>query len=185
MRRYYYTVSTLPMLSFDGEAPFSLEEFHEMCRGNIAEEDFARLTEVQLEPNTEKIETGESVFEPLAKWWEWETALRNELTGYRSQKLGWEGDAYVREGEVVTGILEVARNAASQESPLQAEELLDRARWDFLDQLETGRFFEFTNLVVYSLKLQLLLRRGLFTRERGEENFQEIYRTVREDIQTA
>lgn len=185
MRRYYYTISTLPMLSYDGEAPFSLEEFYDMCRGNIAEEDFTLLTVADLEPNTEKLESGEGAFQPLKQWWEWETALRNELIGYRAQKMGWEGDSYIREGEVVTDVLDLARNAVSQESPLQAEELLNRARWDFLDQLETGRFFEFTNLVVYSLKLQLLLRRGLFTRERGEENFQEIYRTVREDIQSA
>ncbi|MFO7849139.1 MAG: DUF2764 family protein [Spirochaetia bacterium] len=180
MRRYYYTLSTLPFLLYEGEAPFSLEEFYEMCRGNIAEKDLDILMHAGMEPKKEG-----SAFPPLARWWEWETALRNELVGYRTQKLGWEGDAHLREGEVVTEIFDIARNAVSQESPLQAEELLNKARWDFLDKLETGRFYELINLMVYSLKLQLLIRRGLFTQERGEENFEEIYRTVREDIQSA
>lgn len=179
MRRYYYTISTLPLLSFEESAPFDLTQLYYMCRGNIAEEDLEILMGAGLEPKEY------SSFAPLARWYEWETALRNELVTYRAQRLGWETDRYLREGEVVTGVFDVARNAASQESPLQAEELLLRARWNFLDELETGHFFELTNLVVFALKLQLLMRKELFTQERGEENFQEIYRTVREDIQSA
>jgi len=185
VRRYYYTLSTLPMLSYEGAPPFSIEEFYEMCRGNIADEDLMVLMEAGLEPPENNEESERSGSDALDSWLEWETALRNELVSYRAQKLAWETERYKRDGEVVTGVFDIARNAASQESPLQAEDLLNKARWNYLEELETGHFFELTNLVVYSLKLQLLLRKARFTQEQGEDAFKGIYQTVREDIQSA
>lgn len=183
MRRYYYTISALPLLSYEEPAPFPVEDLYYMCRGNIAEDDYAVLIGAGLEPKLEPDEV--SSLHALSAWYAWETALRNELIGYRAQRLGWETDRYLREGEVITGVLDVARNAASQDSPLVAEDVLNRARWGFLDELETGHFFELTNLVVFSLKLQLLHRKDQFTREKGEENFKEIYQKIREDIRSA
>lgn len=187
MRRYYYTLAGLPMLFFDQTFPLTFDELLYMCRGNIAEEDLLLLEAVSLEPKTAGPQEVRSTFacEALDRWYSWEGALRNELVHLRASKLGWEAERYRREGELETGVLSAAKNAAAQDSPSAAEELLDRARWNFLDELETGKFFELTNLVVYTLKLKILQRRGNFTREKGEEKFGEIYAQIKEDIQSA
>lgn len=187
MRRYYYTLATLPFLSFEDEAPFSHKELYEMCWNTVSAEDMEILESADIEPPHSfwSEDSATPACEALERWYKWETALRNELVSYRASRLGWETDKYLREGDVVTGVFDVARNAASQDSPLHAEELLNRARWNFLEELETGHFFEMTNLIVFSLKLQLLERKDLFTRERGEENFQQIYRTILDDIKSA
>ena len=179
MRQYYYVIATLPLLQFDDKPPLTLDELYYMSRGNIASEDLSLLQTVSLEP-------GETYGnELLEKWYSWETSLRNELIKIRSQKLGIESEKYQREGYVIAGIAETAREAANQDSPLAGEELLNRARWNFLEELEVGHYFDLFKLMVYALKLQLLLRRSKFTTEQGREKFEQIYQHIREDIESA
>ncbi len=187
MRRYYYTLAGLPMLFFDQAPPFSFDELLYMCRGNIADDDISLLEGLSLEPKNADQEEAqpEESCEALERWYTWERALRNELVNLRAANLAWEAERHRRAGEFETGVLSAAKNAAAQDSPLAAEELLDKARWNFLEELETGKFFELTNLIVYSLKLKILLRRSTFTRENGEEKYGEIYAKIKEDIQSA
>jgi hypothetical protein len=179
VRRYYYTLAALPFLQYEDKAPFSTEEFIAVCRGNIAQEDVELLQRVQLEP-------ADPLGNPfLAEWYGWELALRNELVKLRAGKLGLEVNEHLREGEFYTGVFDVAREAFSQDSPLDGEEVLNRARWRKIDEMEVGRFFELSNLIAFSLKLQLLLRKDHFTPQQGREKFDQIYRRIREDIQSA
>jgi hypothetical protein len=43
-------------------------------------------------------------------------------------------------------------------SILEAEKILDQARWNFLDALSFGHYFDFDYLLVYGLKLKILER---------------------------
>ena len=179
MRQYYYVIATLPLLQFDDKPPVTLEDLYYMCRGNIASEDLDLLQTVSLEPSEP---FGNEI---LKKWYAWETSLRNELVKIRSQKMGIESEKYQREGDVVPGSADTAREAANQDSPLAGEELLNKARWNFLEELEVGHYFDLYKLMVYALKLQLLLRRSRFTAEQGREKFEQIYQHIREDIESA
>ncbi|MFW5685010.1 MAG: DUF2764 family protein, partial [Spirochaetota bacterium] len=76
---------------------------------------------------------------------------------------------------------EAAREAFSHDSPLSGEDALDRARWRFLDDLEAGHYFDLDRVVIYFLKLQLLARRRLFTRTRGEERYAGITERIMND----
>lgn len=179
MRQYYYVIATLPLLSFEDSPPFEMEDLYYSCRDNIREDDLELIQSVSLEPRDDR------GFEVLRQWYIWEGSLRNELVKLRSQKLGEESDRYLREGEIVPGIPETAREAFSQESPLEGENLLDRARWQKLEELEVGHYFDLAKLVVYTLKLQLLKRRSFFREELGGEMFAATYGHIREDIQNA
>jgi hypothetical protein len=179
VRRYYYTLATLPFLQYEDKAPFSTEEFIAACRGNISQEDLQLLQTVRLEPADPQ---GQPF---LAEWYGWEQALRNELVKLRAGRLGLEVGEYLREGEYHTGVFDIAREAFNQESPLDAETVLNRARWRKIEEMEVGRFFELANLIAFSLKLQLLLRKDHFTREQGTEKFDQIYQSIRQDIQSA
>lgn len=105
-------------------------------------------------------------------------ALRNALLTGRSED-NEKVSRYRRKGEVwfVTRAEESAREALSSD-PLEAERLLDRARFDFLSELEAGYFFDFENIVVYYLKLQLITRRAARTDENGREAFKASYQNV-------
>ncbi|MCF7913892.1 MAG: DUF2764 domain-containing protein [Spirochaetaceae bacterium] len=179
MRQYYYVIATLPLLQFEDKPPLTLDELYYSCRGNIDADDLALLETVSLEPGAAQGN------ELLEKWYTWETSLRNELVKLRSQKIGVESEKYRREGEVIPGIPETAREAANQDSPLAGEQILNKARWTFLEELEVGHYFDLVKLMLYALKLQLLHRRSKFTTEQGREKFEQIYQHVRKDIESA
>lgn len=179
MRQYYYMIASLPLLKSDSPPPFDIEDLFYSCRGNIKDSDLTLLETVSLEP-------GDSAGnEMLERWYDWETSLRNELVRLRSQRKAADSDKYLREGDVFPGVPEVAREAFTQESPLSAEEILNRARWAKLEELEVGHYFDMVKLMVYTLKLQLLQRQSRFTKELGQEKFGAVYDQIHEDIQNA
>jgi len=179
VRQYYYVIATLPLLQYEDKPPLTLDDLYYSCRGNIQSEDLELLKTASLEPTTTCND------ETLEKWYTWETSLRNELVKLRSQKLGVESEKYKRSGDVVPGISDTAREAVNQDSPLAGEELLNKARWTFLDELEVGHYFDTAKLLVYALKLQLLHRRSTFTTDQGRERFEHIYQHIRKDIESA
>ncbi len=178
MSQYYYLVSTLPLLSYDSEYTISTEYFLEQCEKWLTARDYQILKTVSIsEFNSHK--AGCAL---LDKWLVWEINLRNELVKLRAQKKGLEGDAYLATVPEVLGTAEIAREAAAQESPLAAEELLNRARWSFLDDLEVGCFFTIEKLIIYYLRLQILERKSLFNKEVGSERYKSIYESITKEI---
>jgi hypothetical protein len=64
---------------------------------------------------------------------------------------------YIRQdGESDIAINHFAINAYRATSMLEAERILDRARWHTLDELTLGRYFEIANLVSFGIKLSIL-----------------------------
>jgi hypothetical protein len=176
---YYYLVATLPMLFYESERSPSREEFLELCRTQVSQADFRVLAEAGLLVRGEQA-SGCAV---LDKWRSWESGLRNELVKLRARRKGIEPAGHLVEAEEQLGLPEIARQALSETSPLAAEEVLNRARWEYLDQLETGHYFDLARLVLYALRLQLLERRRLLTdRERGGASFQSQYQTITHSI---
>jgi hypothetical protein len=80
------------------------------------------------------------------------------------------------------GSAELAAEAAGMINPLEAERLLNRARWQFLEELEVGHYFDVERLVIYSLKLQLLERIALHDQEKGREQFEVVFGKLNEKI---
>jgi hypothetical protein len=72
----------------------------------------------------------------------------------------------------------VARDAFAQDSPLQAEDILNRGRWMYLDELEAGHYFDIDRILVYALRLQLLARKSLFDAEMGRQMFDKVYSEI-------
>jgi len=179
VRQYYYTIASLPLLKSDSIPPLDIDDLYYTCRGNIHDSDFSLLKTISLEPG----DAGRVDF--LQKWYGWETSLRNELVRLRSQKRNTDTEKHLREGDVYPGLSDLAREAFSQDSPLTAEEILNRARWSKLEELEVGHYFDMVKLMVYALKLQLLQRQNRFTDKLGREKFDAVYEQIHEDIQNA
>ena len=160
------------MLSYDMENPMSEEEFFESFGQILTEKDFDTLKNAKLvpvgEPQSNKI---------LEKWNNWEISLRNELVKMRASKKGQDGEKYIADG-FETDSLEIAREAFQASTPLDAELILNKARWDYLETLEAEHYFDLAKVIIYFLKLQILQRKLLINKEKGKTAFSEIYTVI-------
>jgi hypothetical protein len=153
---YIYLISSLPMLQFGMKPPFSFEMFLGLCEGKITDKDFFILQEVSL--SAEGRYEG-SALATLEQWRRFDTALRNELVRIRAGRLQREGERYLRrDGYTEPWIARIAMAAHRNPSILQAERLLDEARWRMLDELCLGHYFDIDFLAIYAHKLLILVR---------------------------
>ena len=105
-------------------------------------------------------------------------ALRNALVQARSDNAERVNKS-VRRGDVgYAARAEEAVREAVNSDPLEAERYLDKVRFDFLSDLEVGHYFDFENIVIYCLKLQIIARRAARTDETGREVFEHSYEAV-------
>ncbi len=170
--QYYYTVSSLPMLFLDSEKFMSQEEFFECCETTISEKDFNTLKSAKILPEENP---DNSV---LVKWNNWEKSLRDELVKLRAAKKGVDADKYSSGNAGESGVFELARDAFNASTPLEAETLLNRGRWEYLEMLESGHFFDLGKLIIYYLQLQILERKSQINHEKGQQNFKTLYSTI-------
>jgi hypothetical protein len=174
LSQHYYIVASLPLLAYEMEKSYPVEVFLALCREQLSEREYSVLCEADREWQP----GAKAATAVLADWWRFDRSLRNELAKLRAARKGEEADKHLQGETELFAAQEIARNAYSQESPLQAEEILNRAGWSYLDELELGHYFDFEKLVIYYLRLQILERKQAFTPEKGKENFQSIYQSV-------
>ena len=173
MGQYYYAVSSLPHLSFESEVYPSREEFMQLCAENLSASDL-KILKYMDELGGDAAGSG-----LLKQWFEWNLSLRFELATLRAQKLRIDLEGSQGIGKM-SGTEEVAREAFSQESPIDAEEAIERGRWGVLEELEVGHFFDLEKLLVYGMKISILERKAQFELESGLANFKSIYSAVTE-----
>ncbi len=173
MSQYYFLVASLPFLSYDGEHAAVPEQFLASAREHLTPRDYVIVSSAGIDAPVE-LDTGSAV---VMSWQRFERGLRNELVKVRAGTLESDAAAYVRTDEAGrddtdrTGLADIAREAFGEESPLSGENVLGRARWEFLSGLEVGHFFDLDILVIYYLKLQIVARRRQFNRDDGERIF--------------
>ena len=117
----------------------------------------------------------------LGEYIAWETALRNSLAVERAARMGasapeqWlidleeTNEKYTRQD-----FSEIIARWRQENSPLESEKLLDRARWDFVDQNTPYFSFATDEVVGYALKLGMVDRWNSLIQERGEKILEEI-----------
>jgi len=181
LSQYYFLVSSLPYLLPRSDAPIDYPSFLETCGAHISEKEQGTLEACLLGSGAENL--GHHPL--LDRWIKWESALKNELVLLRAHNQKIEPEKWVRDVNGPAGLFDLAREAVNLDSPLEAENLLNEARWTFTDELGVGHFFDFEALLVYSLKLQILERQRIFTREKGAGEYRKVYDSVVEQISAA
>jgi hypothetical protein len=177
LSQYYYLVASLPLLFYDSENFPSREDFLVTCRQHIGGRHYRLLesaSTTELHPTVPSCKI-------LDRWRQWEIALRNELVRLRAKKRGRDEAAYLLDSRGMLASLAprgIAREAFSQDSPLQAEDTLNRGRWSFLDELEVGHDFDIEKILIYALRLQVLARKALFDEKKGREMFDTVYSEI-------
>lgn len=153
---YHYLISSLPVLQFGTKPPFSYEQFLDMCHHRIPEPDYTLLSSLPQAPEYPAYEKGQKT---IRKWVDFDTALRNELVKIRAQKIHRDPATSLR-GRVFGDPFLATSTAAAMGNPslLETELALDEERWNALERLATGHYFDVDLLITYAYKLLILIR---------------------------
>ena len=175
MASYYYLVATLPMLRFDGTAPFGCDAFLELCKGKVSDSDYDTLFQA--------LHNQASNHPFLKKWQTFDKMVKQELNDQRSRKLSLSSPKYRNDGPKEYRITEAVRLAVGNDNPLEAEMELMSLSWKYLDELAVLHTFDIEGLLSYAIKLQLMERKGLFTREDGNAEFKRLFSNLQSEIE--
>jgi hypothetical protein len=150
---YIYLVSSLPMLHFGNPPPLSFQSFLQSCQGIISDADIGIIQLCAEDKSyTHRVEQP-----TLKKWYAFEVALRNELVKLRAGRKHLDPHQYLREDKGAEPfVTRVAVNAVKSPSIIEAERMLDQERWQFLEELALGHYFDIDSLVIYAQKLLIL-----------------------------
>ena len=163
---YYYFAASLPMLAFEGAPPFSCESFLDDCKRIMQPKDFDVIYNV--------VDGTGTVDNSVAKaWQQFEDSFRNEAAWFRASEINRGPSDYMRgERSVDPLVVEALAQAAKSSDLFEGEKILDLARWDFLDTLVQGHFFDIEFLIVYAVKLKILERYKHIESRKGREVFE-------------
>ncbi|MDR2542539.1 MAG: hypothetical protein LBC80_03710 [Treponema sp.] len=175
-------MAQLPFLFYEQKPPLSSEKFKEMAFSQMNKEDSELMKYLSFgyDSNTSK-----SGCKFIDNWRKWEHTLRLNVGKLRSLKLYNE---YTGTMPPTTpeGAFHTAEELLSQEgSPLDGELLLDKARWNAIDDLLAGgNYFDRSSVYAYFLKLLLLERRQIFNAEKGFAEYKSLYAEIIENAQS-
>jgi len=173
MALYTYLISSLPFLEFNEEPPFSFEKFLDICKDFIEEDELNLLKSLRDLKRPDKKIKGIDTFK---KWLDFEYSLRNELVSLRASRKHIDPNKYLREGNLISSDIQfIALAGIRNPSILEAELILDRARWNKLEELTFGHFFDIDFLVVYGLKLLILEKWQRFKKADKNKIFKELF----------
>jgi hypothetical protein len=181
---YYYLVAQLPALAYGAPSPMSSDHFVELCAGLMSKDDYALLGHCVLSPKSSSSDmaTGSALID---SWCAWERTLRLNLARARTARLKRDASVLPDAPADPLDAATVAKNVLAVESPLEAEQALDRARWSAIESFQGIDYFGRDTVYAYLLKLRILERKALFRVEEGFAEYKAIYASVMEAAPTS
>lgn len=182
---YYYLIASLPYLSFHKLQAISILEFSSRCSSYLKKNDF-EVTQSIIAGNLNKAAQSLKV---VSEWLNWDMELRTELAVLRAKAKGLTNGLAepldeAEQGEKTSSSslesYKLAMDIFSAASPMDADEMLEIARWRRLESLEHGQYFNLEWLAIYCLKLTIMERRGSFDMQVGMDRVANILKTAKE-----
>jgi len=171
-------MAQLPYLYYEQTPPMSSEDFKILAKPLMTKSDFALLNEISIEPQ-DKI-TGCNFIDALRKW---DRTLRMDLAKQRAIKL--KRGIPVTEPDFHLDTAAAASKAMDEKSPLEGEILLDKARWQAIEDLAGNDYFHRNSVFAYYFKLLLIERRLSFNVDKGFAEYKSLYTSIVESVQNA
>ncbi|MBO5899933.1 MAG: hypothetical protein J6Q80_04285 [Lentisphaeria bacterium] len=166
-----FLAASLPTLLFGQPSPLSVAEFDAMASEYLSAEKLAALTSFSFPVPEKDPENCRECHRIFAEARRFEHTLRSRIAKIRSERL--ERETAVADPEEFFSEIEYTLNAAmSCKDPMEREMLIDRVRWDFLEDLSLGHMIDFEALCIYRLKLQILAPYTGRTPEEGTPRFE-------------
>ena len=161
---FFYFISSLPLLRFGEKVSFTYESFLLFSRTCLSETETEMLAGLQLYPS----QSMAGALPVLKQWHEAETYLRNLLAAARARKLKKEGARWQQESDVFSAtLIKRVDEIMTLPNAWEKEMSLDLIRWQKLEELNAGHFFDFTTVVLYGLRLLILEKHRLRDEEAG------------------
>jgi hypothetical protein len=178
-KNFIYFAGSLPMLLFGEKPPVSVEVF---------DDDAARLTDERTAAMLKKVvlynPQAEDLPSSVQKFYEWEGFLRNSWLDFRKKNRSDAGD-YKRENNAFySDVAPALAQAANCTDLMEAEKIIDRLRWNMLENLSTGHYFDLDFLALYRIKLQILTKYTVRTVEKGNQVLEDILRALNSESKT-
>jgi len=163
---YYYLISSLPAIILGEKPYYSSEEFMKLCSIWIRNSDVEKLSKLTL--NLEDTNTDNNF---ARDWYKYEKILRNSSVKNRAPKLNKDPLPYLKpEDKIYTDIERKVQDSFSSATPLEKEMALDKLRWEIIDFLEIGHFFDLEKLCAYKLRLLICEKWVARKKETGQKN---------------
>ena len=177
MGSYYYLLSQLPFLTFGQKPPMTSRQFKDLALPLMEKNDAAvfALIDTYNKKNHAEWQPSGSVF--FDNWVEWENCLRLNLAKQRFIKIKRDGVPPAEPPEFPSDAVITAAKAM-QENPLDAEALINKARWNTIETLQGTDYFSSNSVFAYMLKLQILERHILFQTESGLSEYKSLYASI-------
>ncbi|MCP4176975.1 MAG: hypothetical protein GY756_04340 [bacterium] len=167
MAALYYLISSLPLLNLGEGPPFTTDDYIEMCKTFITEQQLSELSSLKLVPDSDSITNSKVIND----WFDWETCLRNSIAKMRSSVFGKDFSSFLKhENDYFSEIDRGVQEAYSADNPLEKENAIDKLRWTSLDSLEATHQFDFGKLCIYKIRLMLCEKIMLRSENTGKEN---------------
>ena len=168
-QEFIYFAGSLPMRVFGEKAPMSVAAFDEDADRLLPAAAAGALKNVTLFR-----EELSGLPAAAKKFYDWETALRNSALEVRKKYRSDAGDFKRNNPDFYSEIAPALTQAANTADLLEAEKILDRLRWNQLDNLAAGHYFDLDFLAIYRIKLQILAKYIDRTVEKGNQALEDI-----------
>ncbi|MBR2374023.1 MAG: DUF2764 family protein [Lentisphaeria bacterium] len=166
---YCFLIASLPELQLESPAPVSVEEFDNICREELSADRFKALTafDWNILPDFQESDKLTAFYNNCGKF---ELYLRNRIARRRADKAGVQLDLpdppeYFADYDAVAGTL------AAMSDPAEREIMVDRLRWNFVEEQLLCKEFDFDALCAYRLKLAVVNKYRNRKLEPGRINF--------------
>jgi len=170
----YYLIAQLPYLIYEQKPPMPSGELKNLAERHMNKKDYDLFKYLSFEFDNVK-RTGCDFVDGFM---EWELSLRQNLAVQRAVKS--KREAPPKEPVFNISAAAAALKAIDEKSPLDAEFLLDKARWNAIDELAGSDNFSRNYLYAYFLKLLLIERREAFNEEKGFSEYKTLYASILE-----
>jgi len=160
---YYYFISSLPTLTFGEKPPMSTSDFIENSKQWLPKNDWQDLNTIAKNSNELKKNIA-------LKWKNFNENLIYLLAAERATRLGKDQSPYLEKaGLVEPAVRSAVQDALKASDPSEAERILDKIKWNFLDDISIMHHFDFNIALSYLLKLKILERRATLDKKTGKD----------------
>lgn len=154
------------------------EQFQQQCADRLQEEEWAVVHVLTLKPGVvaQQLAVRYSV---LQRWYSWMTVMLNAQVQWRARRLERDGNRWLKsENDAFPGDLKRLETVLALPEASQRQEGWEAMQWDFLSNLEAGRYYDFECVLIYALKLMILEQRRNYDKERGQQVATEVIEKI-------
>lgn len=151
MSNMVYLMTSLPSLTFGQAPPISIDEFSHDAKNQLSARHYKMVESV----NIQKLDTKDTRSKTIAALI---NDVQHDISEFRNAKTQKRQPKFNRMPvTVITG------------NPLEREKQIMKWQWEELDNIEAGKTFTLTEVMVYKLKLQIVSRLHSFNKTKGAQ----------------